>query len=105
MLRGLSCIMNGGQKLYRTHVIEFQKRGLAHAHIAVKFEKEPLTMDKIDKVLSAHMPNVESDLWCLVQKQIIHKHHPKRCFKNKGQEKTAFTFARQQGLQTKILGK
>lgn len=39
LLTWLPEILNGKDQLYRFHVIEFQKRGLPHAHIAVKMSE------------------------------------------------------------------
>ena len=48
----------GGQKqAYYMQVIEFQKRGLPHAHIAIRIQgSQPVHPDKIDPIVSATMP-------------------------------------------------
>ena len=38
--RGIGTQMFLGKVLYKMYVIEFQKRGLPHAHILIKFERE-----------------------------------------------------------------
>jgi len=72
--------MKGGKKMYVVYVIEFQQRGLAHAHIAVKFDKEPLTPDQIDDVISAELPEDPASA-TLVTKWMTHKHYKDKCFK------------------------
>ena len=44
-----------------THVIEFQKRGLPHAHILLIFEHEskPKSATYVDRLVSAELPTVE----------------------------------------------
>ena len=48
--------LNGGRKVYTIHVIEFQTRGLPHAHIPFKMENEPATASEIDEVVFAELP-------------------------------------------------
>ena len=55
------------------HVIEFQKRGLPHAHILMKFQRECIRPTDIDKVVSAEMPINETDA-ALVGKFMMHSH-------------------------------
>jgi hypothetical protein len=45
-----------GGLAYEISVIEFQKRGLPHAHIAVKFKHE-LPLSAIDSLISAELPD------------------------------------------------
>ena len=59
--------------LYKLHVIEFQKRGLPHAHILIKFERDCVLASDIDKIISAEMPSDESDA-ALVRKFMMHSH-------------------------------
>ena len=66
--------------MYVIYVIEFQQRGLPHAHIAVKFEKEPHTPDEIDAVISAELPTDPSSA-AYVTKWMMHEHYKDRCFK------------------------
>jgi hypothetical protein len=50
----------GQQPVFLTRVIEFQKRGLIHSHIAVRIEgDQPLTGDAIDEFISAEMPRLD----------------------------------------------
>lgn len=48
-----------GKPLAMVHVVEFQKRGLPHAHILLilKQEHKPTTPDDIDKYVCAEIPN------------------------------------------------
>ena len=43
LLEHVTRVLNGHSKIYTIYVIEFQKRGLPHVHIAIKFENESLT--------------------------------------------------------------
>ncbi|XP_065203965.1 uncharacterized protein LOC135834055 [Planococcus citri] len=45
-----------GKMVYILYVIEFQKRGLPHAHIACRVEPSNLTHDEIDKFVRATIP-------------------------------------------------
>ena len=53
--------------------VEWQKRGLPHAHILI-WLKEKIRSNDIDKVISAELPNPETDpmLFKLVGKNMIH---------------------------------
>jgi hypothetical protein len=42
------------------YVVEFQKRGLPHAHIAIKVNPEPQTPEEIDAVVTAEYPDQDS---------------------------------------------
>jgi hypothetical protein len=49
----------GSPSLYIMSVIEFQKRGLPHAHIVLRVkgnEHQPLRPDDIDRYISAELP-------------------------------------------------
>ena len=77
-LRGLL-----GQKIYLLHVVEFQKRGLPHAHLALRVEPQPSTTDEIDEVISAEVPPESEDsddqrYHDLVLWHMIH-HHTRAC--------------------------
>ena len=63
--------------LYKLHVIEFQKRGLPHAHILIKFERDCILALDIDKVISAEMPSDDADA-ALVRKFMMHSHREPR---------------------------
>ena len=57
-------------------VIEFQKRGLPHAHILITLQSDdkPRTAADADKFISAELPDPEQDrvLYDLVVKHMIH---------------------------------
>ena len=40
-----------GQKVYLMYVVEFQKRGLPHAHLAFRVTPRPHTSDEIDDIV------------------------------------------------------
>ena len=50
-----------GRKVFVLYVIGFQKRGLPHAHIAIRVEPEPKTYDEMDQVISAEVPPKSDD--------------------------------------------
>lgn len=62
-----------GKKIYLLYVIEFQKRGLPHAHIALKTDMEPSTGAEIDSVICARIPEDET-LLPLVERFMMHTH-------------------------------
>jgi hypothetical protein len=55
-------------------VVEFQKRGLPHAHILLWLADKLDTPEKIDRVVSAELPDKEKEptLYNLVVKHMIH---------------------------------
>ncbi|XP_061515602.1 uncharacterized protein LOC133393679 [Anopheles gambiae] len=65
-----------GIEVARIHVIEFQKRGLPHAHILVILAEEdkPQTPADYDKIVSAELPNpaTSSQLFETVQSCMMH---------------------------------
>ena len=68
-----------GNKIYLLHVVEFQKRGLPHAHLALCVEPQPLTTNENDDVISAEVPpmpkNEEDQRYHrLVLRHMIHHH-------------------------------
>ncbi|EJD36378.1 hypothetical protein AURDEDRAFT_41876, partial [Auricularia subglabra TFB-10046 SS5] len=52
---------NAGHVIYRLYAVEFQKRGLPHCHILIKYEKDCVSTKDIDAVVSAEMPKDPSD--------------------------------------------
>ena len=66
---------NAGRQVYMIHCVEFQKRGLPHAHILVKFANDCTMPDDIDLVVSAEIPACREDA-ALVRKFMLH-HHPR----------------------------
>lgn len=66
---------HAGRMLYLIHSIEFQKRGLPHAHILCKFERDCIDPTEIDSVVSAEMPTDPIDQQ-FIQKFMLHRHPP-----------------------------
>ena len=58
----------------RTHVIEFQKRGLPHMHLLIWLEDFRATPDILDNFISAEIPNEDSDLHELVKEFHLRNH-------------------------------
>ncbi|CAN1256871.1 ATP-dependent DNA helicase PIF1 [Linum perenne] len=52
-----------GRNLAGMHTVEFQKRGLPHAHIVIWLASsdKPNTVDKVDKIISAELPDPKCD--------------------------------------------
>jgi hypothetical protein len=66
---------NAGRLLYLVHNIEFEKRGLPHAHILLKYERDCLHPDDIDRVISAEVPSDRKDAELLLG-YMMHNHPP-----------------------------
>jgi hypothetical protein len=62
-----------GKPLYIIQCIEFQKRGLPHAHILIKYPIPCNTPEFIDAVVSARMPTDPLDRQ-IVEKFMLHQH-------------------------------
>ena len=65
---------NAGRLLYSIQRVEFQKRGLPHAHILLKYSKDCVSPDDIDHVISAHIPEAGNDAE-IVWRFMIHPTH------------------------------
>jgi hypothetical protein len=52
-----------GRTIARIYVIEFQKRGMPHAHILIFFVEDykPHTVEDVDRMISAELPNPETN--------------------------------------------
>ena len=65
-----------GRQKAMVHVIEFQKRGLPHAHILIilSHEDKPSTIESIDKLVHAEIPDIEIQprLYEMVRKHMVH---------------------------------
>ena len=66
-----------GKVIGRTHVIEFQKRGLPHAHILVILDPNdaPRTTEQIDQIVKAELPPdplLQPELFKSVSRHMIH---------------------------------
>jgi len=70
-----SMFPNAGRLLYIIHSIEFQKRGLPHAHILLKFEQDCVHPCDIDAIVNAEMPSDPDDAQ-LVHTLMMHSHPP-----------------------------
>ena len=66
---------NAGRLMYSITSIEFQKRGLPHAHILLKYTQDCLRPEHIDQVISATLPTDSADAM-LVSKFMVHPSHP-----------------------------
>ena len=66
---------NTGDRQYIIYSTEFQKRGLPHCHVLIKFAADCVSTDDIDNIVSAEVPVNEADA-ALVQKHMLHKHPP-----------------------------
>lgn len=62
-----------GARQYLIRVVEFQKRGLPHAHILVKFTADCATAHDIDSAVSAELPVDPVDR-ALVEEFMLHSH-------------------------------
>lgn len=65
--------MNSGKILYCIHSIEFQKRGLPHAHVLVKYSTACEAPSDIDTVVSVEIPPHPHDAQ-LVRTYMTHNH-------------------------------
>ncbi|CAG8837728.1 15261_t:CDS:1, partial [Cetraspora pellucida] len=71
-----------GKIAYIIDVIEFQKRGLPHAHVIMRVHPE-LPVDQIDKIISAEIPHENAYLNEIVKKYMLHRQqHSPRCLRN-----------------------
>jgi hypothetical protein len=52
-----------GRTIARIYVVEFQKCGLPHAHILIFFTEDckPHTVEDIDRMINAELPNSETN--------------------------------------------
>lgn len=74
---------NVGNRKYVIRVVEFQKRGLPHAHILIKFAYDCSTPEDIDACVSAELPDDPEDRR-LVEEFMIHRHGP-YCQRQRGE--------------------
>ena len=65
---------NAGRPTYCIYSVEFQKRGLPHAHILLKYPHDCITPQDIDSIVSAEIPDDARDAE-VVRKFMLH-HHP-----------------------------
>jgi hypothetical protein len=74
LIKDLTENMVLGKVVSYTHVIEFQKRGLPHSHILLIMspEDKPRTVNDFDKVISAELPENDTELFDIIVKHNIH---------------------------------
>ena len=72
---------NAGGLLYSIQRVEFQKRGLPHAHILLKYSSECITPDDIDNVVSARIPEAANDAE-IVRRFMLHTAHDSNVINN-----------------------
>lgn len=72
---------NAGRLLYSIQCVEFQKRGLPHAHILLKYSKDCVSPDDIDRVISARIPKEPNDAE-IVRRFMIHPTHNSNVINN-----------------------
>jgi hypothetical protein len=65
-----------GPDRYTIQVIEFQKRGLPHAHLAIALKHVPRDVEDLDKFLKAEVPDLPGPYRDAVLKHMIHAHRP-----------------------------
>ena len=70
-----SLFPNAGRVVYCISSVEFQKRGLPHVHILIKYTSDCNQPFDIDHIVSAEMPDNEDDR-DLVTRYMIHHHPP-----------------------------
>jgi Helitron helicase-like domain at N-terminus len=64
-----------GAPIYKIYVIEFQKRGLPHCHLLIKFADECVSPIDIDRVVTAEIPSNPADA-ALIRSLMYHSHRP-----------------------------
>ena len=65
--------VNAGRQIYSIHCVKFQKCGLPHAHIVVKFAASCNTADEIDCIVFTEISSDPIDAE-LVQRFMLHQH-------------------------------
>ena len=65
--------VNAGKHVYSIHCVEFQKRGLPHVHILIKYGSPCNDPNHIDSIVSAEIPSDPADAE-LVRKFMLHNH-------------------------------
>ena len=70
-----------GELAAEVAVIEFQKRGLPHAHILLILKEKILTADQVDKFVCAELPKDNPELRTIVTSQMYHRCKKDLCIK------------------------
>ena len=65
---------NARHLLYSIQCVEFQKHGLPHVHILLKYANDCMLPNDIDQVISAHIPDKADDAE-IVNQFMIHLAH------------------------------
>lgn len=66
---------NAGHCQYIVYSTEFQKCGLPHCHILIKFDADCFLPEHINNIVSAEIPDNEKDAG-LVHTHMMHSHPP-----------------------------
>ena len=108
MLAGLkSGLFFGGRSAYVIHVVEFQKRGLPHAHVALRIVgAQPDSAEVVDRYISCEMPDqvLQPELYDLVSTHMIHRKCVEgRCYKP-GPAATSTTTGAHGPGRTRVVG-
>ena len=61
-----------GKRRYVVRVIEYQRRGLPHAHVALACDTPPLTPEAVDAIISCEVPQAPGPLRDLVLRHMLH---------------------------------
>lgn len=92
---------------YVIYCIEFQKRGLPHAHILIRYPLECVLPEDIDSVISSELPDNPSDR-DLVIKFMMHNHRngriPRYCQKRADSTSCRFRYPQEVNPFTHIDG-
>ena len=62
-----------GQAVYEIKVVEYQRRGLPHVHIAIAYASRPTTAAEVDVVISCELPEEPGTLRSLVLRHMVHR--------------------------------
>ncbi len=75
------------------YVVEFQKRGVPHAHLALQVTPQPQTTDQIDDIVSAEIPpessNPDDQRYRELVYHMVH-HHTPACLDDEGRCRKQF---------------
>jgi hypothetical protein len=87
------------------YTIEFQKRGLPHAHILATLQNgyKPVDKESIDRIVTADWPDAKENprLYAIVAKMMIHKCSKERCLD--GNNRCSKGFPKKTAFETKLV--
>ena len=66
----------------RVYTIEYQKRGLPHAHMLIWLQHKLYTSSDIDAVICAELPRHNERLCSIVSRNLTHTCSPARCMRD-----------------------